>query len=91
MPIVSEQTVEPTKSFVKLLRRWSPIDRFCTTIARAGVSEPLFLDHVHFTLAGNSLIASLIVENILDQQERNPRPPSKNPTLGFTRFDRHGF
>ena len=54
-------------------------------------SEPLFLDHVHFTLAGNSLIASLIVENILDQQERNPRPPSKNPTLGFTRFDRHGI
>ena len=54
-------------------------------------SEPLFLDHVHFTLAGNSLIASLIVENILDQRKRNPRPPSKNPTLGFTRFDRHGI
>ena len=54
-------------------------------------SEPLFLDHVHFTLAGNSLIAGLIVENILDQQERNPRPPSQNPTLGFTRFDRHGI
>ena len=50
-------------------------------------SEPLFLDHVHFTLAGNSLI----VENILDQRKRNPRPPSKNPTLGFTRFDRHGI
>ena len=54
-------------------------------------TDPLFLDHVHFTLQGNNIVAVLLGQKILKLEKRQIHPPKVNPTIGFTRFDRQGI
>ncbi len=52
---------------------------------------PLFLDHVHFTLEGNNLVAALAGQLVMDLEGIEPHPPKKNPTLGYTEFEKQGI
>jgi len=53
--------------------------------------EPLFHDHVHFTLAGNRTLAGLLLKAIMEREKIDFKPPTINPTLGFTKFDRQSI
>ena len=54
-------------------------------------AEPLFHDHVHFTLAGNRTLAGILLKTIMEREKIDFKPPTINPTLGFTKFDRQSI
>ena len=53
--------------------------------------KPLFVDHVHFTLHGNNILALMLGQKILDLEEQDIQPPKVNPTIGFNNFDKQGI
>ena len=61
------------------------------TQREAASPAPLFLDHVHFTLEGNNILALLLGQKILELEKQTIQPPKTNPTIGFTKFDRQGI
>ena len=57
----------------------------------AASPTPLFLDHVHFTLQGNNLLAALLGQKVIELEGQTVQPPKKSPTLGYTDFDKQAI